>query len=65
MKIKGQHVETKTNKVKKKCPKCKGTLLVTQKCSGMGAGDYITTIKCLGCPYTELSERTLASWLGK
>lgn len=59
MKIKGEHVETKKNVIKGKCPECKGALTVRTECGGMGT----TRISCTKCDYKKITVKTIKEWL--
>lgn len=59
MKIKGKHVETKTNIIKGRCPDCRSNLTVKVECGGMGT----TRISCIKCNYKAISEKTIKEWL--
>ncbi|MBN2568120.1 MAG: hypothetical protein JXB42_01685 [Deltaproteobacteria bacterium] len=55
--------EIPSNILKERCPECDGALSVRQRCSGMGAGDYISVIKCVRCGYYDLSEKVTGELL--
>ena len=59
MKIKGKHVELKTNIIRGRCPECKNILTVRVECGGMGT----TRISCTKCTYTRITEKPISEWL--